>query len=73
MRRHFPPDSPSKFAGNNRHYHRSGAGTQRTWDDWVEGRQVVKRNAGKWWKAAAVVVALLALAAIAAGLVIELL
>lgn len=72
MRRNFPPDSPSKFASSNRHYHRSGSGNHRTWDDWVEGRQVGKRS-GKAWKVAALIVALLALAGIIAGLVIELL
>ncbi len=73
MRKNLPPERPAKFSSSNRHYHRAGSGPQRSWDDWVEGRQVRKASSGKRWKLLGIVIALLALAGIVTGLVIELL
>jgi len=64
-------DESSRFSGNLRHYHRSGPGTQRTWDEWVDGK-AAKTGSSNWLKISAVVVALVALGGVIAGLVIEL-
>ena len=61
----------SRFSGNLRHYHRSGPGTHRTWDEWVDGKSA-KPGSTRWVKISVVIVALLALGGVVAGLVIEL-
>lgn len=72
MKRNQELDEGSRFSGHLRHYHRSGAPPQRTWEEWVDGASAKKRNTGKWIKISAVVLSLLALGAIIAGLVVTL-
>ena len=72
MRRTPPPDDGAKFSGNLRHYHRTGAQTQRTWDDWVEGSPTKARKPRRWPKIAGIMIAVLVLCAVITGLIIEL-
>jgi hypothetical protein len=72
MKPSHPPEGQAKFSGNLRHYHRSGAKTQRSWDDWVEGTSVKPKGTRNWLKITGITVGLLALTGIIAGLVIEL-
>lgn len=72
MNRTLPPDENAKFSGNLRHYHRTGAQTQKSWDDWVDGAAVTTRKSRNWLKIAGIVIAALALSGIVAGLIIEL-
>ena len=71
MKRTRPPQTPGKFQGNLRHYHRSGGQNPRTWDDWVDGPSAKRKGTHNWPKVVAAVVAVLALAGIAAALWIE--
>lgn len=64
-------DENAKFQGSLRHYHRSNTQTQRTWDEWVDGK-AVKQGTVNWFKVAGITVAVLALGGVIAGLVIEL-
>ncbi len=69
MKRNFPIDDESRFSGQLRHYHRSGAKPQRTWDEWVDGDELKSGNTSKRLKIAGILVAVLVLGAIIAGLV----
>lgn len=35
MKHYHPPGEQPRFHSNLRHYHRSGAQEQRSWEDWV--------------------------------------
>jgi hypothetical protein len=64
--------SDSRFRAQVRHYHRSGAKPDSSWDEWVDGRVPGRRPKRKWgviivWTLAVVVLVLLV-----AGLVVEL-
>jgi hypothetical protein len=72
MKRTLPPDENAKFSGNLRHYHRTGAQTQRSWDDWVEGTTAKTGKSRNWLKIVGIVVGALALSGIITGLIIEL-
>ena len=72
MKRNFPRNDEFRFSGQLRHYHRSGAKPQRTWDEWVDGEGTKPGSLRKWLKIAGIVVALLALVAVIAGLVVAL-
>ena len=72
MNRSLPPDENAKFSGNLRHYHRTGAQTQRSWDDWVDGTTVKTCQPRNWLKIVGIVGAALALSGIITGLIIEL-
>ncbi|RYD23435.1 MAG: hypothetical protein EOP88_04140 [Verrucomicrobiaceae bacterium] len=72
MKRTLPPDENARFSGPLRHYHRSGAQTQRSWDDWVEGSGGKRKGSRSFGKTLAVIVAALALLGIIAGLIVEL-
>jgi len=72
MKHNSPLDDESRFTGQLRHYHRSGARQQRTWEEWVEGDGAKPGKLRKWLKIAGIVVALLALGGVIAGLVIAL-
>jgi hypothetical protein len=72
MKPSHPPDEPSKFSGNLRHYHRSTAPTQRSWEEWVEGSSSTVRPSRNWLKIIGIIVGVLALAGIITGLVIVL-
>jgi hypothetical protein len=65
-------DEPTRFSGGMRHYHRAGSQNQRSWEEWVDGKGTKARGTN-WLKIAAISVFLLALCAIVAGLIIELL
>lgn len=69
-----PPkrDESDRFKGALRHYHRAGGQTQRTWDEWIDGKPGGSRPALPWLKIILSILGLLALAGIAAGLFIEL-
>lgn len=72
MKRVYPKDEQSRFSGGVRHYHRSGATTTRTWDEWVNG---TGKKGGGWLrllKILGILLAIAALAGIVAGLIIEL-
>ena len=64
-------DETARFQGSLRHYHRSNTQTQRTWDEWVDGK-AVKQGSTNWLKVVGITVAILALGGVIAGLVIEL-
>ncbi len=72
MNRTLPPDENAKFSGNLRHYHRTGAQTQKSWDDWVDGSGVKNRTSRNWLKVIGIVLASLALSGIIIGLIVEL-
>lgn len=72
MKRPKPMNDGTRFSGQLRHYHRSGAQARRTWDQWVDGEDAKPRIWMKCLKIAGVVMALLVLGAIVAGLVISL-
>ena len=71
MKRPFPTESKDRFSGQLRHYHRTGYKTQRTWDEWVDGKSAHSRSR-HWWKGLLILAAVLALGGIIAGLIIEL-
>ena len=72
MKHPSPIDDDARFKGPLRHYHRSGTGERRTWDEWVEGKDAKPGIAVKCLKIAGIVVMLLALGGIVAGLFIVL-
>ncbi len=73
MKRNLPSDLPDRFSGSLRHYHRSGAQTQRSWDDWVDGDLAKTRRSKKNWpKILGIILGVLGLGAIIAGLLVEL-
>ena len=72
MNRTLPPDEHAKFSGNLRHYHRTGAQTQKSWDDWVDGTTTSNRKSHNWLKVVGIILAALALSGIITGLLIEL-
>lgn len=72
MKRNQELDKETRFSGHLRHYHRSGARPQRTWEEWIDGADAKKPNAGKWIKILIVVLSVGALAAIVGGLVVTL-
>lgn len=72
MKPPHPPVEQNRFSGNLRHYHRSGAQTQRSWDDWVDGVSAKRRGSKNWVKIAGISLAVLALGGILVGLAIEL-
>ena len=72
MKRTHPPEENAKFSGNLRHYHRTGAQTPRSWDDWVEGTTTKTIGSKSWLKIFGVIGGALALTAIIIGLIIEL-
>jgi len=75
MKRIPPRDEQDRFKGSLRLHHRGGPAVHRTWDEWISGKPP---KAGSRWNrkklinVLIVVVSVLALAAIIAGLVIEL-
>lgn len=72
MRHPSPLDEQTRFRGPLRHYHRSGAGAHRTWEEWVEGENAKPGSGIKILKIAGIVVMLLALGGIVAGLIMVL-
>ena len=72
MNRLSPPDDKNRFSGTLRHYHRTGPGTHRSWDDWVEGHAVDRKQSRRWGRIVMVALALMTLGGIIAGLIIEL-
>jgi hypothetical protein len=72
MKRITPPDDTTRFSGSLRHYHRSGAQTQRSWDDWVEGSAGKTRGSRNMGKILGVILGAIALLGIVTGLIIEL-
>ncbi len=72
MKRGPSPELQDRFSGSLRHYHRTVAAPQRSWDDWVEGSKAKRKNGRNWLKVSGVAFGLLALGGIIAGLVIEL-
>lgn len=64
-------DGPPRFNAPIRHYHRSSGGTNRTWDEWIDGKPRTP-GSGKWLKFVGILIAFIALAGIIAGLIIEL-
>jgi hypothetical protein len=72
MQRTPERDDQRRFSGNLRHYHRAGAAPQRSWEEWVDGKGAKSGNSSLWLKVGLIVFALLALAGIMVGLIIEL-
>ena len=64
-------ESP-RFKGSLRHYHRSGAKAEKSWDEWVDGKPAKSGSSLKHLKLLALMFATLALAGIVTGLIIEL-
>ncbi len=71
MKKPLLRDKSERFAGPLRHYHRAGAPDQRPWSEWIEGTSA-KSGGISWLKVVLVGLALLGLAVIIAGLIIEL-
>ena len=71
MKHPNPIDKQGRFHGQLRHYHRSGPSTNRTWDEWIEGK-ANKSGSIRWLKIVLIALAVLGLGAIIAGLYIEL-
>jgi hypothetical protein len=70
--KHPPPtETQTKFSGGLRHYHRSGAQSKRSWDDWVEGTTAKPKSNVNWLKIVGIAGAVLALGGIISGLVVE--
>jgi hypothetical protein len=72
MKRPRPINDGTRFSGQLRHYHRSGARARRTWEEWVDGEDAKPSIWIKVLKISGIVLAVLALVAIIAGLVISL-
>jgi hypothetical protein len=72
MKRNFPSDTQQRFRSSLRHYHRTHAQAQRSWDDWVDGSSTKSRVSKNWLKILGIGVAVVGLLAIFAGLFIEL-
>jgi hypothetical protein len=70
MKRPSLSDGNERFAGSLRHYHRSGASSQRSWDEWIDGDQAKIRGSKSGWKVLATVVGALALAAVIIALLV---
>ncbi len=71
MKTSFPSENKDRFSGQLRHYHRSGYQTQRTWDEWVDGK-AAKTKSTRWLTVLVILMGVLALGGIITGLVIEL-
>ncbi len=72
MKRLYPKENPNRFSGKVRHYHRSSQSEDDSWNEWVYGPGAKKRHPLKWLKFLGIAIAILALAGIVAGLIIEL-
>ena len=72
MKSQFPLESPDRFSGRMRHYHRAGGQKQRTWDEWVSGSSKAPVVLIPWTKIILTIAGLLVLGGIAAGLILEL-
>jgi hypothetical protein len=72
MRCPSPIYEKTRFSGQLRHYHRSGASARRSWEQWVDGEDAKPGNWRKWLMVAGAVLLLLALGAIITGLVLAL-
>ncbi|MCU0748757.1 MAG: hypothetical protein MUF13_04335 [Akkermansiaceae bacterium] len=72
MKHPIQRDETSRFQGSLRHYHRSVSQSNRTWDEWVDGKSTGRKPAVYWVKLIATIAAVLTLAAVVAGLFIEL-
>lgn len=75
MKRLQARDDQDRFKGSLRHYHRTSPRTQRTWDEWINGKPPKygdKYSNKKWMNILIIVSAVLALGGIIAGLIIEL-
>ena len=72
MKRAYPKDERTRFSGGVRHYHRTGARAQRSWDEWVDGAGKKRGGFLRLLKILGGIIAILALGAIIAGLIIEL-
>jgi hypothetical protein len=66
------PDEQPRFQGPLRHYHRTGTKPEKSWDEWIDGSPPKTGSPGRRWRTTGVILATLALAAIIAGLIIEL-
>jgi hypothetical protein len=67
-----PPQTPSRFQSNHRHYHRHQADDPNTWDNWVTGGSARPRKTGKLWKRLGVAAGILAFAGVVALLIYQL-
>jgi len=64
-------DESARFSGPLRHYHRSGAKTHLSWDEWVDGKSA-RSGSSKWPQIILSMMAVLTLGGIIAGLIITL-
>ena len=73
MKRLPASSEESRFTGALRHYHRSGSPSQRTWEEWVDGKITPSgERSNKWMKVAVILLSLLGLGGIIVGLIVEL-
>jgi glucose uptake protein GlcU len=72
MKPRIPTNGEDRFSGSVRHYHRSGAKPQRSWDEWVDGDLARTGRARNWPKAIGIILGVLALVGIIVGLMVEL-
>lgn len=72
MNRPDPQNAKSRFSGTLRHYHRTNHQAQQTWEEWVDGKSSRSWITKKSITILVITLSVLALAAIIAGLVVEL-
>ena len=72
MKTPISSDESPRFNGSRRHYHHSASQPLKSWDEWVEGKIPGASRSKFVFKIIIGIVALLALAGIVIGLVIEL-
>lgn len=63
-------DESSRFRGGLKHYHRTGAQPQSSWDQWIDG-EGAPRSKVKWGRIIGLAISLLALIGIGLALYIE--
>jgi hypothetical protein len=61
----------SRFSGPLRHYHRTNTKAEKSWEEWIEGKPPSQKTGTRWWIVVLAIFGLIALAAIAIGLFIE--
>ncbi|MDB6076373.1 MAG: hypothetical protein JWO82_120 [Akkermansiaceae bacterium] len=67
-----PPQTPSRFQSNHRHYHRHQSDDPNSWDNWVSGATTRRSKPVRLWKRLGIAAGILAFAGVVALLVYQL-
>jgi hypothetical protein len=70
-RRHETSSPGPRFRAQVRHYHRSGAKPESSWDEWTEGKTTSGKRRRPWGLILLLILGVALLVAILTGLVIE--